>query len=86
MADNGNSMWWKVVTAILIPCLLLIGTNVIANDRASRDRDDKTEERITTICEKQYDVNSEILVALKEIQTEQRVTKELIKNGRVNGT
>lgn len=85
MASNGSSkyiMW--IIGVITVTVLPYIGNAVIENDKGSRSRDEKIDDKLTVICEKQNEMNQKILIALQDIQTEQRVTKELIKSEKLN--
>jgi len=91
MAENGNGkvmiivMW--IFAVIVFPLLFFIGTNVVANDRCSQDRDEKlgdkirvvekeTAQALTSIAQSLTDIK----VAQMEIKTEQKYIKEMIKN------
>ena len=80
MASNGNgTMVWKVITVVFVPVLFFMGNNVIANDKDSRTRDEKLAEKQVYIEIKQANINSEILVALMEIQTDLKYIKRNVK-------
>jgi hypothetical protein len=75
-------MIWKVTTAVFIPVLFFIGNSVIANDKDSRTRDEKLQEKIVLACEKQSECNSAILVTLAEIKGDLKIVKrEAVRNG-----
>ena len=59
--------------------LTFMGSNIIANDKASRDRDTKIQEELHGESKENGKRFEKIMVVLERIQTEQRVTKELIK-------
>ena len=59
---------WKVITAILVPLMFLIGTSVIANDQCSRSRDTDLERQVNSIIVKQMECNEEIKLSLLSIQ------------------
>ena len=67
---NGDGFIWKVIISIVVPTLFFIGTNVIANDKSSRDRDEEIQCKMAEICKDQNKVNTEILVALSEIKSD----------------
>lgn len=75
MADNNGRNWWirwlvGSLYALIILAITTIATNVIANDRQSRDRDDD----IKTMVYEQERRNAErfeaILCQLTEIKTQ----------------
>lgn len=76
---EGNGNWvWKVITAIMIPAFFMLTSAVVANDKDSRARDEKTTEQLTKTVVEQKDINKDILLALREIQVDLRY----LKNGR----
>ena len=69
--SNNWTLWLAGVTVtMLTSALFMMGTNVIANDRDSRCRDNDIEDKVNNICEKQNAVNQEILVTLASMKTD----------------
>lgn len=84
MADtNGRNLWLRwtagIITTLFITALTFIGTNVVANDNASRDRDTtikaeavEQERRLETKIDNLQDTvntgQTDILVAIQEIK------------------
>ena len=69
MAKVNGDMVWKVITAIFIPVLFFIGNNVIANDKASRERDHELEEKLNQSVIRQMEQNGETNETLAKILT-----------------
>ena len=77
---NGYTKWLVgVLFTVLFTAFTTLTSHVIANDEKSRQRDDKLQDKLIAICGEQQAVNQQILLALQDIKTEQRVTKEMIK-------
>ena len=88
---NGNRTWtiWLagIVATIFLTALSFLGSNVIANDKAARDRDSnieakiynterRIENHISEIIETQSDNHTEVLIVLERLAT------KIDKNGR----
>lgn len=75
--SNGNKAWimW-VLGIIIITVLPFIGNAVITNDKESRSRDDQIKENLQKCTVEQQQVNQQILVSLKEIQTDLRYIRK----------
>lgn len=84
--SNGSKMYLWVFSAIVFPVLFFIGNSVIANDKDSRLRDTKIEEKQVVVREEQQKTNQEILLALKDIQWDIKIIKKEIENGNRRGT
>ena len=83
---NGKIDIWKIMTAIIIPVIFFMGSNLIASDKESRQRDIHLEEKLTQCVSEQKDVNKDILVALAEIKTDLKyIRREVDNGGRVVG-
>ena len=79
---NGWTKWLVgVLFTVLFTAFTTLTGHVIANDEKSRTRDEKIQENVIVMCKEQQSVNQQILLALQDIKTEQRVTKEMIKSG-----
>lgn len=70
MAEN-NGYWtrWLVGTlwVVVWGTILFVGNNVIANDKASRERDDVLEDKLSMCIKEQNTINSQILLQLAKI-------------------
>ena len=67
MGDKSGNWVWKLVTAIFIPVMFFMGNSVIANDKDSRNRDERVTEKLVLVTQEQQKVNQEILVSLAEL-------------------
>lgn len=85
--SSSNGGWVKylvgVLVSILIAIIMMMGNNVIANDKESRLRDKEIVEvtgcLVQDICREQEKVNKEILVALAELRTDVKYIKQAVK-------
>ena len=82
--SNGNGKWvmWLggLLFTILFTGFTTLTNNVIANDKDSRKRDEKIADCMTTSIIEQKMVNQEILIALKEMQTDLKYIKRATPN------
>lgn len=83
MAENNNSYWTKwlagTLWVVVWGTILLIGNNVIANDKASRERDDILEANLNKCVMEQTQVNQEIMIQLAKISTDIDYIKKAVK-------
>jgi hypothetical protein len=74
MIDSNNSYWTRwlvgILWAIIFGAFVTLGNNVIANDKASRQRDDEMKDKLVSMCEKQQECNNQILIKLAKIETD----------------
>ena len=77
MAANGNGKMFKIVmylvgvfVMILVSSITFIGRNVIANDKESRIRDQRLDNKIHKVIEKQQVQNDNTNIQLAKILTE----------------
>jgi len=79
--NNGYWVKWLVgiLTTLIITALTMMGNNVIANDKDSRERDDCIEIKLNSCIVDQTKVNTEILIALAEIKTDVGYIKKAVK-------
>jgi len=84
---NGNGNGWVLKSLVgfllttIFAVLMFIGSNVIANDKDSRTRDDKIKENCRISMEKQTIVNQAILISLTEIKSDLKYIKGSVNNG-----
>lgn len=82
---NGNGWILRfligIIWAMIFFALTFMGKSIIANDQNSRERDHKIEEKIYSTEKENGQRFERIMVILSKIETEQRLVKELIKNG-----
>jgi hypothetical protein len=93
-SDNGLNGSMKLISWVggIVGLLITIYSvfyvpqnKAIAAESLLRQQGDDEIRKEQMVCVKeQTNVNQQILLALQDIKTEQRVTKELIKNGRNN--
>lgn len=82
---NGGSMGWTVakwvsglfVTAVVMVILPSIATNVIANDKDTRAREKKMEDKYDRMIYAQLEVNKQLLVAITEIKSDLKYLKRV---------
>ena len=81
---NGNSRWLLWMAGILFTILFTGFTSltnaVIGNDKDSRGRDEKINDRLQTSMTEQRMVSQKILIALKEVQTDLKYLKRATPN------
>ena len=82
MPDNNGKTYWirwlvGIMWGALVMILMLIGNNVIANEKASRARDDKQVARIQEL-ERQYTRIDTKLGYIDEGMREQKIVNEKI--------
>ena len=84
---NQNGGWVKylvgVVVSALIAIMMMLGNNVIANDRDSRLRDkeilDATNRKVDEMCKEQEKTNKQILISLAELKLDIKYIKQAVK-------
>jgi hypothetical protein len=83
---NGWTIWLSgILATIVFTILSIMGTNLIATDKESRQRDSELQAEDKAIrgelvkaCVDQQRVNSDILVAVREIQTDIKYIKQKV--------
>jgi membrane protein implicated in regulation of membrane protease activity len=71
MSSDKWTFWLSgIVVSILTTVLLMLGTNVIANDRESRSRDAALCEKLDQETKEIYVVVSDVRILLSEIRTD----------------
>jgi hypothetical protein len=70
---NGRNAWimWLVgvIATVLTTAVFTLANAVVSNDQLSRCRDDVIEERLQKNVIEQKNINQNILISLKEIET-----------------
>jgi hypothetical protein len=82
-----NGGWVKYLVGVLvtmfITIMMMLGNNVIANDRDSRLRDkeilDATNCKVDEMCKEQEKTNKQILISLAELKSDIKYIKQAVK-------
>jgi hypothetical protein len=83
MTANSNG-WTKYLVGVLVSLLFFIVmpmliTNVIANDKDSRCRDEEIKREVQKNRNEQQQLNQEILVSLTEMKSDLKYIKQAVK-------
>ena len=79
VSENGKNGYTKWLVGTLFTVLFwgftTLASNVIANDKEARQRDEDIKEDMVKVCSEQAMVNQSILITLKEIQTDMKYVR-----------
>ena len=83
MADGNGTQWWLrwlvgAIWGILTLALITLSTNVIANDKASRDRDGEQVKEISSVKADVREIKTDIKYMREDMLEQKAMTQKIL--------